>query len=168
MRPAARAALLLLAAAAACAPAYREPEPTGNGPAGGGTVVGTVAPDGTLRADTLPGVVADTASVERTTVSTGAVRAATDGGTPATGWRVQVFAASDRAAAEEFARSLRGRVDDEPVYVEWVDPWYKVRVGDFESRAPADRLRARLEERGIEGAWTVRTTIRTGGGAAGP
>ena len=36
----------------------------------------------------------------------------------------------------------------------------KVRVGDFTSVEAAERLRERLVARGVEGAWTVRTSVR--------
>lgn len=167
-----RSPLAVLAAAvlaAACAPAYREapasdPPPTYEiFPSGGETVVGRVGPDGTFRADTLAGVRADTARFERETVMTGTIRSdrRSEGPPLAVGYRVQVFAARDRDAAAAFARELEGRLEGEPVYVERVEPWWKVRVGDFRSREEAERLRDRLLAAGIEGAWTVRTTIRT-------
>lgn len=163
---------LVLLGLLACAPAYREAPPppaAGNAgePAGNAgdpvTIVGTVGADGTLRADTLAGARPDTTRVERETVLTGAVRAA-GGGMPerlVTGYRVQVFAAVDRPAAAAIATRVQERLGGPPVYVEWDDPWHKVRVGDFDTREAAEPLRLRLIELGYPEAWTVQTTIRT-------
>jgi cell division septation protein DedD len=181
---------LALVLVLACMPArYREEPPppeteeTAEGaaretgaatPAAGATIVGRVAPDGTLVADTLARGAPDTARVERETVVTGEIRPAAEleteppavagpeNGTLATGWRVQVFASqsADEAAAEATrARDALG--DGVPVYVERDDPWFKVRVGDFADRAAADRLRERLAGQGWPEAWAVRTTILT-------
>ena len=161
MRPAA-----LLVLALACAPAYREeaalpPSDPYGGADGGPTVVGHVRADGTLVADTVAGSAPDTARVERQTVLTGTVRPREGAEALATGWRVQVLATPDRAIAERYAGGLDALAGGEPVYVEWVQPWWKVRVGDFVAREPAERLRERLVALGIPEAWTVRTTIRT-------
>lgn len=158
---------LALATATGCASAYRSSEEAGPPAAGSGekgeTVVGRVGPDGAFRADTLAGARGDTVRYERETVMTGAIRRARSPDAPPlqTGYRVQVFAVKERASATDFAREVESLVDGEPVYVEWADPWYKVRVGDFAERSAAERLRERLVDRGIEEAWTIRTTIRT-------
>ncbi|HET6617398.1 MAG TPA: SPOR domain-containing protein [Gemmatimonadota bacterium] len=176
-----------LVLAVACMPArYREeppppeveqaPESAARGAARptGGTVVGHVAPDGTLVADTLARAVPDTARVERETVVTGEIRPATEleteppaaagevAETLATGWRIQVFASrSEAEAAAEATRARNALGDQAPVYVESDDSWFKVRVGDFSDRGAAERLRARLADLGWIEAWAVRTTIRT-------
>jgi len=74
------------------------------------------------------------------------------------GYRIQVFASSDRAAAE--------RVKDRVVaqmrlatYIDYEDGLYKVRAGDFAGRNEA--VQARLKLAGTyPGSWIVRTTIR--------
>jgi hypothetical protein len=178
-------AVALLLAAAACMPArYREePPPADEATAraaaraanpSGATVVGHVAPDGTLVADTLARSTPDTARVERETVVTGEIRPAAEletdrpavageePATLATGWRVQVYASRDETEAAGEATRVRDALAAEaPVYVERDAPWYKVRVGDFGDRAAADRLRERLAGLGWPEAWAVRTTIRT-------
>jgi hypothetical protein len=182
------AAVALLLAAVACMPArYREEAPPedrsgaatgaagGASPSGeGATVVGHVSPDGALVADTLSRATPDTARVERETVVTGEIRPAAElethrpvpageePATLATGWRVQVYASRDESdAAGEATRVREALAAQAPVYVERDAPWYKVRVGDFEDRAAADRLRERLAGLGWPEAWAVRTTIRT-------
>lgn len=142
--------------------------------AAGGTVVGHVAPDGTLVADTLARAVPDTTRVERETVVTGEIRPAAEleteppaaageeAETLATGWRIQVFASrSEAEAATEATRARNALGDESPVYVESDGDWFKVRVGDFSDRGAAERLRARLADLGWVEAWAVRTTIRT-------
>lgn len=155
-----------------CAGPYREPgEGSGDGAAERSstedaepdyTVVGTIEPDGTLTADTLVGEVADTSSVERETVYTGPVRQPeSTQQTLATGYRVQVFAARDQSAVEEVVDRLEKSAPGHPIYVEWVDPWYKVRVGDFANRDDAEALKRELVDLGFPDAWAVQTTIRT-------
>jgi cell division septation protein DedD len=181
-----RSILLTLVFAAACMPArYREAPPqetTGepasgqpaSGRAAGATVVGHVSPDGVLVADTLAESFPDTARVERETVVTGEIRPAAEletappsaaepeGEALATGWRVQVYASRSQADASATATRVQDALGGEaPVYVEWDDPWFKVRVGDFSDRSAADRLRERLAGLGWPDAWAVRTTIRT-------
>ncbi|MCK5438841.1 MAG: SPOR domain-containing protein [Gemmatimonadetes bacterium] len=147
-----------------------EPEPAGreiDAPpmvvvdASGQTVIGSVAADGTLHADTLAGARPDTSRVMRETVVTGAVRSTAGVGTLATGYRVQVFAARDRDVAADAVRRLREQRVSDPIYMEWIDPWYKVRVGDFTDRESAEQLRRGLAELGFPEAWIIRTTIRT-------
>lgn len=138
----------------ACATRTLEPRPDGDEP----VVVGRVDADGTYRADTLSSGRADTTRVERETVTSGTIRPAVP--STATGWRIQVLADTDRGRAEAFARQIESMVGDHSVYVEWAEPWWKVRVGDFQSPDEAENLRRHLVAGGIEEAWTVRTTVR--------
>jgi cell division septation protein DedD len=74
------------------------------------------------------------------------------------GYRVQIFASNDRSAAE----SLKRKAESEtamPVYVEYEGGYYKVRVGDFESRDAAAAARARLSEL-YPDCWIVTTTVQ--------
>jgi len=74
------------------------------------------------------------------------------------GYRIQVFASSDRAAAER----VRERVVAEtrlPAYIEYEDSLYKVRVGDFAERKDAAEARVKFAG-AYPGSWIVRTTIR--------
>ncbi len=77
----------------------------------------------------------------------------------AVGYRIQVFASSDRAAAN----SMKERVVAQSrlnAYIEYEDGLYKVRAGDFGDRK--DALQAKLSlEKTFPGCWVVRTTIRT-------
>lgn len=151
------------------------PGPPESGPGAGappvpadGAIVGTVAPDGTFRADTLAEAPPEPA-VERETVVSGAIRS---GGIPraaparsavAAGWRVQVFAARDREGAEAVARDVEARLGGpDAVHVVAEDGWHKVRVGDLVDRDRVDDLRARLAALGWPEAFVVRTAVRAG------
>ena len=74
------------------------------------------------------------------------------------GYRIQVFASGDRAAAEK----VRERIAAETAmsaYLEYEEGLYKVRAGDFAERK--DAAHARLKLAGTyPGSWIVRTTIR--------
>ena len=76
------------------------------------------------------------------------------------GFRVQVAAETDYGEAASAAARVKDRVGDRfPVYVEFVEPWYKVRVGDFGDEEAARALLEELRQAGWADAWTVRTTI---------
>jgi cell division protein FtsN len=74
------------------------------------------------------------------------------------GYRIQVFASGDRAAAEK----VKGRIVAETAmsaYLEYEDGLYKVRAGDFAERKDAAQARLKLAG-AYPGSWIVRTTIR--------
>jgi cell division protein FtsN len=74
------------------------------------------------------------------------------------GYRIQVFASGDRAAAEK----VRERVVAETAmnaYIEYEEGLYKVRAGDFTERKDAAQARLKLAG-AYPGSWIVRTTIR--------
>ncbi len=177
----ARVAGLLALTTVACAGPTREAPPAGRGAARPGsddasTVVGTVAPDGTFRAETLPGARPDTGDVERSTVLTGVLTPPPEAETPsveagpsgverspgppkaASGavWRVQVFAARDRRAAEARVAELRQRLPDLPFVVDTGGGWSRVRAGSFASRDAAEPTRQRFVELGYADAYVVR------------
>ena len=75
------------------------------------------------------------------------------------GWRVQVFA----GASEDLANSVRHQVQEtvsETVYIDYFEPYYKVRVGDCEQRDTCDALQQRLHALGNESAWVVPSLIQ--------
>jgi cell division protein FtsN len=131
-------------------------------------VIGHVTPDGRLQADTVAQAPAPD-RVDRETVVTGYVResgpaaasppAAPGEVTAGAGWRIQVFAAEDEATATEVARRAGEAVAGVPVYVQAEGPWFKVRLGDFATRAAAEPLRQRLVGLGWTEAWAVRTMV---------
>jgi cell division septation protein DedD len=74
------------------------------------------------------------------------------------GYRVQIFASSERRRAEEIAASARTRFPD-AVYVEYDAPLYKVRIGDCVTRHEADTLKEQAFSLGYEGPWVAETMI---------
>lgn len=74
------------------------------------------------------------------------------------GYRIQVFASGDRAAAEKVKEKIAAETAMN-AYIEFEDGLYKVRAGDFAERK--DAAQARLKLAGTyPGSWIVRTTIR--------
>jgi cell division septation protein DedD len=74
------------------------------------------------------------------------------------GFRVQVLASTSEKNAEGFAGEIRSKVDD-PVYVEYIPPYHKVRVGDFTARADAEACRDRLRRTGYSDAFVVEALV---------
>lgn len=74
------------------------------------------------------------------------------------GYRVQLFATSDRELAEEQAAEYR-QTFDESIYVVFEGILYKVRAGDCVSRDEADALRREAIGLGCEGAFIIDTLV---------
>ncbi len=74
------------------------------------------------------------------------------------GFRVQVFATADREIAENASRSAQGRLNL-ATYVELDGGMYKVRVGDFETRAAADQALTAIR-REYADAWVVPSKVK--------
>ena len=77
---------------------------------------------------------------------------------PVYGYRVQIFAFESMERAEAAAQEARIRVDL-PVYVEYIPPYYKVRVGDFLIREEAEKVRNQLRLSGYPDAFLVETLV---------
>ncbi len=75
------------------------------------------------------------------------------------GFRVQVFATVDSLNAIPVLSQLKAMVH-EKVYLLHHKNLFKVQVGDFPYRQPADSLRQFLKRNGFPGAWTVQTKIK--------
>jgi cell division septation protein DedD len=74
------------------------------------------------------------------------------------GYRVQVFATGDEETAEA-VREAGERKLGVPVYTEYVDGLYKVRVGDCLAREEAEVLLKRCKATGYGDAWIVETRV---------
>jgi cell division septation protein DedD len=74
------------------------------------------------------------------------------------GYRIQVFASSEPAAAERMKAKVVGETPL-PVYIEYEGGFYKIRVGDFATREQAAAERAKISEL-YHDCWIVSTTIR--------
>lgn len=81
------------------------------------------------------------------------------------GYRVQILAVDaskpgNKEKAEKFAKEAEARLKGEyKVYVEYIPPYYKVRVGDFISREEAERMKMRLRSLGYYDAWIAETEV---------
>jgi hypothetical protein len=135
---------------------------------GGHAVHGTIDPV-TGRRTARPAVEQRLEEPRRTEIQAGRLRQPGGVGEPRPeelpqGYRVQVLASPDFAVATREATRLNellgGRL---PVYVEFIDPYYKVRVGDFATIERAQPLLAEIRALGYSDAWSVRTTIKQGG-----
>ncbi len=77
---------------------------------------------------------------------------------PKIGFRVQIGAFSVEANAQKRAEEARLRFV-EPVYVEFIDGYYKVRVGDFLTREEAEACKERAKSFGYYDAFIVECEI---------
>ena len=75
-----------------------------------------------------------------------------------TSYKVQVFATTFLAEAEEFAQRVRKRVEEE-VYIQYESPLYKVRVGNCSTEEEARILLQRISQAGFPHPWIVRVPI---------
>jgi rare lipoprotein A len=126
--------------------------------AGGGefstTATGTVEPTETT---TVP---AETTTAETTTTTTTTAAGVLSGGT-AEGYRVQIVASSYEDNARAVADKIRAAYPGTGVYVQHIQNLYKVRVGDFTSRAGAESMRDKLKAAGYTDAWIVKEQVNT-------
>jgi cell division septation protein DedD len=74
------------------------------------------------------------------------------------GFRVQILASTSEKNANAFAESA-GEKMDYTVYVEYIPPYHKVRVGDFLHRSDAESCRDRLRGQGYGDAFVVESLI---------
>ncbi len=80
------------------------------------------------------------------------------------GYRIQLFSTTSIDDAQTQVSRFQHRLDSMQVASGRLDitfdaPYYKVRMGDFLHRPPADSLRALLRERGLQEAWVVRDRV---------
>ncbi|MBM3319422.1 MAG: SPOR domain-containing protein [Candidatus Eisenbacteria bacterium] len=79
------------------------------------------------------------------------------------GYRVQLYATREPEKAKAFAESARAHFR-EKIYVEYLEPYYKVRVGDCLTREEARLLLDRAKDAGFDEAWVTATLVmRTAG-----
>ncbi|HIC85719.1 MAG TPA: SPOR domain-containing protein, partial [Desulfobacterales bacterium] len=75
------------------------------------------------------------------------------------GYRIQIGAFSSKESAEMLADRVRSSFNV-GVYVQYVPPYYKVRVGDFLTRAEADNFKMKVWEMGFTKAFVVESEIK--------
>lgn len=69
-------------------------------------------------------------------------------------FKVQLFATYDEMKANKVKNDLQGKFS-ETVYVEYIAPYYKVRVGEFSTKAQAENLRDEARSKGYSDAFIV-------------
>ncbi|MDH4211075.1 MAG: SPOR domain-containing protein [candidate division WOR-3 bacterium] len=74
------------------------------------------------------------------------------------GFRVQIFASNTEENASRVATDARAVFTD-PVYIEYVAPYYKVRVGDYLTREEIEPLKNKALSFGYRGAFIVETMV---------
>jgi len=76
------------------------------------------------------------------------------------GYRVQIFATTSQESADRLAEEARAKLI-EGVYIEYLPPFYKVRVGDCLTQQEAQNLKERIINAGFQDAFVVETKIKT-------
>lgn len=74
------------------------------------------------------------------------------------GFRVQLIATRDVEEAHALMRNAVISFDDQ-VYRTFDNPYYKIRVGDYQSRFEANTIQEEAVEKGFLEAWVVRTMV---------
>jgi hypothetical protein len=74
------------------------------------------------------------------------------------GYRVQLYATREPEKAKAFAESAREHFD-EKVYVEYLEPYYKVRIGDCLTHEEARLLLERAKAAGFDEGWITETLV---------
>ncbi len=69
-------------------------------------------------------------------------------------YKVQLFATYDETKANNVANELKSKFSDE-VYVEYIAPYYKVRIGHYATKAEAEKVRDMAREMGYADAFIV-------------
>lgn len=71
------------------------------------------------------------------------------------GFRIQLYSTSDMEAAQEVLEVADSIFTDHWIYVVYEVPFYKVRLGDFETRPQANRTLSEVVGEGFRDAWIV-------------
>jgi len=74
------------------------------------------------------------------------------------GYRIQILSTQDVFEAEA-ARKRAEQIFNEPVYVVFESPYYKVRIGNFTNDLDARTLEQQAKQRGYPSAWIVPSDI---------
>jgi len=63
------------------------------------------------------------------------------------GWRVQIFSSNNQLVAKQQAEELKIRLENEiqqPIYIDFIQPFWKVRIGNFLTMEEAKAYREEL------------------------
>lgn len=75
------------------------------------------------------------------------------------GFRVQIFSATGREAAERAVEEARQRLEREDIYIEFEPPYFKVRVGNFRAKSDADAFLKTARRSGYDTPFPIQTEI---------
>jgi cell division septation protein DedD len=78
------------------------------------------------------------------------------------GYRVQIFSASGRGAAEKAVAAAKAALDRNDIYIAFEPPYFKVQVGDFTTKDEADKFVRTARKQGYDTPFPVQTEIRAG------
>ena len=73
------------------------------------------------------------------------------------GFRVQIFSSSTRGSAENAQMQARVQLARDDVFIDFEPPYFKVRVGNFQTRNNAEILLEEVTKKGYETAFIVQT-----------
>lgn len=71
------------------------------------------------------------------------------------GFRVQIYSTADVDEAMQKKDYYQASLDSMKIYLVYDAPYYKIRVGDFNSKDQANAIKSLLRERGMNEAWVV-------------
>jgi len=75
------------------------------------------------------------------------------------GYKIQIFNGPNFSLAEEAYYNALAAIIEEPVYLEYYSPYYKIRVGNFLQREKAEQFRIQTLRRLYPDSWIVPTRI---------
>lgn len=71
------------------------------------------------------------------------------------GFRIQILSSNDIDEASKVKNDAQQILERDNVYLVFDAPYYKVRVGDFQTKPDANKMLKFLNERGFTDAWIV-------------
>ncbi len=74
-------------------------------------------------------------------------------------YRVQIFASRLLQEAEQVEAEVTG-LFDEPVHLDYDEPYYKVRIGDFRTLEAGEEYLNKIRDLGYDSAWIVRVELQ--------
>ncbi len=74
------------------------------------------------------------------------------------GYRIQIYSGNDREYADDIRQKFKYSYPQIPCYIEFISPYYKVRVGDFATAAEAEK-KANYLKRVYTSAYVVTSYI---------
>lgn len=75
------------------------------------------------------------------------------------GFRVQIFSSSTRGSAENAQMQARNQLARDDVFIDFESPYFKVRVGNFQTRNDAELLLEEVRKKGYGTAFIVQANI---------